>query len=78
MQILIGRDHTESYGMEVAKRIEQLFKDRCTEFKERYNLNFGVYYSPAENLCHIFRQKTVIFFLQSSGTSHTQRNGYRI
>lgn len=46
LQILIGCDHTKPEGMELAKRIEQLFKDRCTEFKQRYQLNFGVYYTP--------------------------------
>lgn len=46
LQILIGCDHTEEKGMELAKRIEQLFKDRCAEFKEKYKLNFGVYYTP--------------------------------
>jgi ribonucleoside-triphosphate reductase len=51
LQILIGCDHTSDKGMELAKRIEQLFKDRCAEFKEEYRLNFGVYYTPAENLC---------------------------
>jgi ribonucleoside-triphosphate reductase len=57
LQILIGCDHTEEKGMELAKRIEQLFKDRCAEFKEEYKLNFGVYYSPAENLCYTAMQK---------------------
>lgn len=61
LQLLVGCDHTESKGMEVAKRIEQLFKDRCAEFKKGYKLNFGVYYTPAENLCHTalkkFREK---------------------
>jgi ribonucleoside-triphosphate reductase len=52
LQILIGKDHTTSEGMELAKRIEQLFKDRCAEYKEKYKLNFGVYYTPAENLCY--------------------------
>ena len=51
LQILIGKDHTTKEGMELAKRIEQLFKDRCAEFKKEYKLNFGVYYTPAENLC---------------------------
>ena len=51
LQILIGKDHTTPEGMELAKRIEQLFKDRCAEFKKEYSLNFGVYYTPAENLC---------------------------
>ena len=57
LQILIGCDHTEERGMELAKRIEQLFKDRCAEFKEEYKLNFGVYYTPAENLCHTAMKK---------------------
>ena len=51
LQLLIGKDHTTKEGMELAKRIEQLFKDRCAEFKKEYSLNFGVYYTPAENLC---------------------------
>ena len=51
LQILIGCDHTTDKGMELAKRIEQLFKDRCAEFKEQYKLNVGVYFTPAENLC---------------------------
>ena len=61
LQILIGCDHTEAKGMEYAKKIEQLFKTRCNEFKQEYKLNFAVYYSPAENLCHTslkkFREK---------------------
>lgn len=51
LQILIGKDHTTEEGMILAKRIEKLFKDRCSQFKEEYKLNFGVYYTPAENLC---------------------------
>lgn len=46
LEILIGCNHTSPKGMELAKRIEQLFKDRCAEFKEEYRLNFGVYYTP--------------------------------
>ena len=57
LQILLGCDHTEERGMELAKRIEQLFKDRCAEFKKEYSLNFGVYYSPAENLCYTAMRK---------------------
>lgn len=57
LQILIGTDHTEEPGMELAKRIEQLFKDRCAEFKNEYKLNFGVYYTPAESLCHSSMKK---------------------
>jgi len=57
LQILIGYDHTTEKGMELAKRIEQLFKDRCAEFKKEYKLNFGVYYTPAENLCYTAMKK---------------------
>lgn len=57
LQILIGCDHTTEKGMELAKKIENLFKTRCAEFKEEYQLNFGVYYSPSENLCYTAMQK---------------------
>lgn len=69
LQILIGEDHGKlvrddvtneillTPGMELAKRIEQLFKERCTEFKNEYKLNFGVYYTPAENLCYTAMKK---------------------
>ena len=57
LQILIGKDHTTPEGMKIAKRIEQLFKDRCAEFKQKYKLNFGVYYTPAENLCYTAMKK---------------------
>ena len=46
LQILIGCDHTEPKGMELAKQIEGLFKKRCAEFKQEEHLNFGVYYTP--------------------------------
>ena len=51
LQILVGCNHTTEKGLMLAKGIEQLFKDRCTEYKKEYSLNFGVYYTPAENLC---------------------------
>ena len=57
LQILIDEDHTSPEGMALAKRIEALFKKRCAEFKEEYKLNFGVYYTPAENLCHTALEK---------------------
>ena len=46
LQLLIGCDHTTEKGMELAKRIEKLFYDRCKEYKNKYKLNVGVYYSP--------------------------------
>lgn len=57
LQLLIGKDHTTEEGMKLAKRIEQLFKDRCAEFKKDLHLNIGVYYTPAENLCYTAMKK---------------------
>ena len=57
LQILLGCDHTNPKGMEVAKQIEQLFKDRCAQFKQEEKLNFGVYMTPAENLCYTAMKK---------------------
>lgn len=57
LQLLIGTDQTTDKGMELAKRIEGMFSKRCKEFKEEYHLNFGVYYTPAENLCYTAMKK---------------------
>ena len=46
LQILVGCDHTSEKGMEVARKIEALFNEKCKEYKEEYKLNFGVYYTP--------------------------------
>ena len=51
LYLLFGFDHTTEKGMEYAKQIEDLFNKRTAEFKKIYNLNFGVYYTPAESLC---------------------------
>ncbi len=57
LQILIGKDHTTEEGMALAIEIEKLFNTRCKQFKEENKLNFGVYYTPAENLCHTAMKK---------------------
>lgn len=57
LQILIGEDQTCDNGLELAKKICQLYKDRCDKFKHKYSLNFGVYFTPAENLCFTAMQR---------------------
>lgn len=52
LQILIGKDHTSNEGMELAKDIESTFNKKASDYKKKYKLNFGVYYTPAENLCY--------------------------
>ena len=46
LQLLIGENQLTENGMALAKRIEGLFKQRCTEFKNEDKLHYGVYYTP--------------------------------
>ena len=57
LEILFNTNQCHEKGMEYAKKIEQLFKERCAEYKQQYKLNFGVYYTPAENLCYTAMKK---------------------
>ena len=43
--------------MQLAVEIETLFKEKCAKFKKDNKLNFGVYYTPAENLCYTAMKK---------------------
>lgn len=57
LQALIGKDHTTKQGMKLATDIETLFKEKCAKYKKELKLNFGVYYTPAENLCYTAMKK---------------------
>jgi len=59
LQILIGCDHTTKKGMKLAERIESLFKEKCAKYKQEHKLNFGVYFTPAENLCYTAMKKFI-------------------
>lgn len=52
LQLLVKCDQTKEQGLELGIEIERLFNKRCNEFKHQYSLNFGVYLTPAENLCY--------------------------
>lgn len=69
LQILIGCDQTSVEGFELAERIERLFEDRCNEFKEETSLNFGVYLTPAENLCNTAMKKFKAKYGEIKGVS---------
>ena len=43
--------------MKLATDIETLFKEKCAKYKKELKLNFGVYYTPAENLCYTAMKK---------------------
>lgn len=76
LKILIGKDQTSDKGMELAKRIEALYKQRCAEFKEKYRLNFGVYYSPSESLCFTAMTKfTETYGLIEDVNAYKDENG---
>ena len=46
LNILVGTDQTTKDGMKYAKEVESTFKELCAEYKQKYKLNFGVYYTP--------------------------------
>ena len=79
LQILIDCDHTTEYGMALAKEIEQIYNDLTAQFKKEYNMNFGVYYTPAESLCHTAFVKwkdtygdmeNVTYYIDEEGVRH--------
>ena len=57
LQLLIGENQTTQKGMELAKKIESLISKKCKKYKKKYKLNFGVYFTPAENLCYTAMKK---------------------
>ena len=66
LQILVGCNQLDPKGLALGQKIEKLFNERCAEFKHElhkdpdgyeYYLNFGVYLTPAENLCYTAMQK---------------------
>ena len=76
LQILIGCNQTKPEGLELAKRIEELFQQKCNEFKENYKLNFGVYYTPAENLCYTAYTKFVGEYGHINGVTNYWQEEY--
>ena len=58
---LYGSNHFEGLGKELTDKVVTMYAQKCKEYKEALHLNFAVYYTPAENLCHTalknFRRK---------------------
>ena len=58
---LYGTNHFEGIGKELTDKVVGMYVQKCKEYKEALRLNFAVYYTPAENLCHTalknFRKK---------------------
>ena len=79
LNILVDVDYTTEEGMKYAKEIEKTFKELCAEYKQKYKLNFGVYYTPAENLCYTAFKKwkskygekeNVTYYIDKEGNRH--------
>ena len=49
---MFGKHHGESVeAYKFALKIVRLLNNKCKEYAEQYDLNFGLYFTPAENLC---------------------------
>ena len=75
LYILIGEDQMSDKGMELAKRIESLYVKKCNEYKAKYSLNFGVYYTPAESLCYTAMKKFRTKYGEMENVTYFMRNG---
>ena len=84
LQIMFKFDHTSKQGMEYAKKIEQLFLDKTSEYKKNLKLNFGVYYTPAVSLCGTamnnfkrlnpgFEQENVTYIINKNGDKEEKK-----
>lgn len=50
---LFGKTHDEDEKvLEFAESVVKFIKDKCKEYSDEYDLNFGCYATPAESLCH--------------------------
>lgn len=67
---MFGKHHGESVeAYEFAMKVVKLFKKKANEFSERYNLNFSVYFSPAENLCKTACQTLKLYYGEVKGVT---------
>lgn len=46
LKILIGQDQTTPGGIALAERIMNAYERKCAYYKEKYKLNYGVYFTP--------------------------------
>ena len=49
---MFGKHHGESLeAYKFALKVVRFLSKKCKEYAEQYDMNFGLYFSPAENLC---------------------------
>ncbi|MBO5525327.1 MAG: anaerobic ribonucleoside-triphosphate reductase [Clostridia bacterium] len=53
-KLMKGVPQTDPVGEEFALRVMKKMREKCDEWKERTNIGFGLYGTPAESLCYRF------------------------
>lgn len=53
-KLMKGVSHTNEKGKEFALKVMKVLKEHCNMWKEKTGLGFGLYGTPAENLCYRF------------------------
>lgn len=56
-QIIHHTNQLSTAGRNFFDKVVDLYSTRCKEYKNKYKLNFAVYYTPAENLCYTSLKK---------------------
>ena len=51
-QLIHHTNQLTKTGQDFFDKVVNLYFTKCKEYKEKYKLNFAVYYTPAENLCY--------------------------
>lgn len=57
-QALFGKNHLDPEVHQFVTKLVQHISDFCKEASERNDLNFGVYYTPAESCCYTICKRT--------------------
>lgn len=61
LQILIGKDHTTPEGLELAKRIENLFNSKCAEYKNK-TYTIRNFYNPEEIIAENIKLNVGVYY----------------
>lgn len=67
---MFGKHHGESVeSYKFALKICRLIDKKCNEYSEKYDMNFGQYFSPAENLCKTARNTLALYYGEVEGVT---------
>ena len=67
---MFGKHHGESVeAYKFALKVVRFIYDKCKKYSEQYNLNFGTYFSPAENLCKTACETLKLYYGEIDGVT---------